>query len=1448
MKKHIFFFLLLSYCALQQSLGAGFRFIENKGQWRNDILFRADLGGGVLYVQPTGLTYVLYDNHLLHELRHGEKTGNSMPAHAIRITFANAQLPSGVERNNPTSEYYNYFLGNNPAYWQTDVKAWKQIVLRNIYPGIDFEFNAEDEQLKYNFIIHPGADASLIRLKYEGQNKLVLAQGELQVQNSIRPVVERKPFAYYASSAKKELPCHFMIEDNTVRFAMEQYRFKEKVVIDPEVVFGTFSGSQADNFGFSATYDNQGNTYSAGNVFDAGFPTTPGAFQITFQGGSGMGTDVAIQKYNPSGTGLIYATYLGGKQQDEQPHSLVVNSRNELIILGTTGSADFPVTSGSYDNSFNSSIDIFITVMSPAGNSLRGSTFLGDVGIDGLNGKTTSYTPANAPLAYNYGDNYRGEVIVDRNDNIYLFTSSRSPVLNLNTAAGNLNYSRKGIQYALLACFSPAVNSLLRARVIDGANTTNTHVAGYGLSFNANQTELYVCGGTNSADVLTNPATPFAGGMADGYVMRLNATTFNTLSSTFLGTPTYDQIYFVQVEESTGNVFVTGQTDNDNFVTTPGVYKNNRGRTFISVFNAGLNSVIRSTVIGNGNGPAELSPSAFLVDRCGNVSFSGWGGETNNRYNDATGYTFSLPRTANAAQQTTDGSDFYLAVISGTLDKLIYATYFGGNRSEEHVDGGTSRFDDKGIVYQSVCGGCRGFSDFPTTSGAWSRTNNSPNCNNATFKINLNNSLRAPVFLKDTFLSVYATDSLYYPFSIFDPDQDDSVFFSYSGKAFNADSTGGNPARIVGPLSGKKNLTAALVWPTKCVNGSGDTLDIQITIRDNACPDQKFAFGKIRVLIRPVPNVQPPELNCIKSLDSNTTQLVWSADQSVNQRFFREIVMNKVFPDESTEAPFHRMTQNRDDSLIDLNAPRHKLNDFCYYMYGVNICNKNSDTTRFSCTKLYPDTSAYNPFEMAMDTVLTAMATDSFYYDFTIRSKKPRKYNIKYEYSGEILAPANISIHAGKLEGSGGVDEAWGRISWKPICQDLKEDTFTIHLLVWDNACPVPNSRTNRIHIRVVPPPSPVPPSFACVKKLSDNSVRVRWEYDTADVFFAYHLLYRKSPGGDVRLLGKFAKGDKTEFIDNTAMGQNFNNYCYFARGYNICDVPGDTSEPTCTLLDPRFSPGPVTTSYVTVKDNREVEIRFQKTKDKLAEQYRLYKRLNDPDEPFLLHAVFDTTFSGVYEDTAVNVHRQSYCYKTTLFNECGLESKEAKEHCTILLKGESLPFVHELNWNGYTYWDMPAEHYRIRRADPFLKEEVIETISPVRLQVNDTSMYDDCGLYFYRVTAHESAKSVTTFESSSNTIELLQKPLLYVPTAFSPNGDGLNDLWLNVPSFVKTYNLKLFNRWGEMIFETNDRHFRWDGTFKTNRPHDDVFVYLITYSGWDNQMHVTSGDVTMIR
>ena len=179
---------------------------------------------------------------------------------------------------------------------------------------------------------------------------------------------------------------------------------------------------------------------------------------------------------------------------------------------------------------------------------------------------------------------------------------------------------------------------------------------------------------------------------------------------------------------------------------TPGVYNNPNSGQFISRMNYNLTTLGFSTVFGNGSGTPNISPSAFLVDECKNIYVSGWGGKIVPPVTSTTG----MPLTADAVQPTTDGHNFYLIVLSADASSLIYATYFGGASSWEHVDGGTSRFDKKGIIYQSVCAGCGGNDDFPVTPGSWPYTspiytplspgvpstgiNMNSNCNNGTFK------------------------------------------------------------------------------------------------------------------------------------------------------------------------------------------------------------------------------------------------------------------------------------------------------------------------------------------------------------------------------------------------------------------------------------------------------------------------------------------------------------------------------------------------------------------------------------------------------------------------------------------------------------------------------------------------------------------------------------------
>ncbi|MFM7725507.1 MAG: hypothetical protein ACKO7B_02300, partial [Flavobacteriales bacterium] len=182
-------------------------------------------------------------------------------------------------------------------------------------------------------------------------------------------------------------------------------------------------------------------------------------------------------------------------------------------------------------------------------------------------------------------------------------------------------------------------------------------------------------------------------------------------------------------------------------------YNNPNSGNFITKFSSNLNQIIWSTVIGTGNGRPNLSPTAFLVDYCNRVYISGWGvsaaaGNPLNPGNHLEAI-FNMPITNDAYDNLSTTGDFYMAVFDENMSAMEYATFFGGSTSQEHVDGGTSRFDRKGVIYQSVCAGCGGNDDFPVfPSNAWSSTNGS-SCNNGVFKFDFQQPITVAEFFND---------------------------------------------------------------------------------------------------------------------------------------------------------------------------------------------------------------------------------------------------------------------------------------------------------------------------------------------------------------------------------------------------------------------------------------------------------------------------------------------------------------------------------------------------------------------------------------------------------------------------------------------------------------------------------------------------------------------------
>lgn len=1151
--------------------------------------------------------------------------------HVYRMLFENSNPNPKMEASEAWPEYYNFFIGNNPNKWAGKVKAFSKFTYRELYPLIDLEVFSGNGGLKYNFIVKPGGNPHDIKIKYEGLDKTTIENGQLILQTSQGSLTESLPAVY--DQEFKPVVCAYNLKDNIVSFNLGSYRRNKKLIIDPVLVFSTYSGSFADNFGCTGTFDDLGNGYSGGTIFGMGFPASLGAFDFTFNGGSdedlgyGGSRDVGILKYNPTGKVLLFATYIGGAE-NEQPHSCMVNSKGELYVMGSTRSVNFPTSNNALDRTHNGDYDIFITQLSEDGSSMIASTFVGGTKKDGVYGDRTFDDVDDLEIFYNYADEFRGEIILDDSDQVYVSSTTESldfPVLDkVQSFAG---------KYDAVAFKLSSDLSTLKWSTTLGGNFTE---CGYGVATGKNN-DVFFTGGSRSnsfAFSFNGLNKNNLGGEADGFLVRLNRNTGSLINSTFVGTSNYDQCYFVQTDNS-GRPYVFGQTEGS-FPVKGAVYKNQDGGQFIARFFTDLSDIDISTTIGSGGNLPNISPSAFLVDRCERIFISGWGGRTNyhipkNHKNK--GLTTGLPITSDALQKTTDGSDFYVAVFTRNLGELLYGTFFGGQgvsgrKAEEHVDGGTSRFDKKGVIYQSVCAGCGVNGLFPTTPGAWSNTNNSDNCNNALFKIDFQNLNRRPK----------ATGAIY-----------------------------------------------------------------TVTATDNV----SFTF---------------------KSTDLD----FWDT-----------------------------LTMELSGSLIDFS-----------------------------------------------------------------------KYSAPYPAITKSVGKGTASLN----------------FSWDTKCQHPIEDTLYLYVKVKDNGCPSPDSTSAVIKVVIKNPPLTVPPAEMCVNFNDvDRTVKLDWKSFNTDRFFKKIILYRKNPDGSTTLVDSFKSNGAGTHTDKTPSDARLNNFCYYFVGENICGRLFTSPFKVCTKDE---SDLPIDSTYVvtaTVVSDKFTKVVWRESKENDFGSYTVFKADNDLKTVYKpvwrTESLSDTTYS----DYDVKVDDKSYCYKVTVSDKCGHVSPKSNPGCTILLGGNAEPFAFNLNWGDYKQWKDGVMQYELKRA--YDTQSLIHRamLSSTDFIYHDDKLNYDWGGYYYQIKGYENPGTHTA-TSQSNIIYLIQPPLLWVPTSFTCNEDNLNDQWGITPVFVKDYHLMVFNRWGQKVFETFNKKQQWNGVYNGHDSKENVFAWVVTFTGWDKKSYKNRGTVTVLK
>jgi gliding motility-associated-like protein len=817
----------------------------------------------VVYLRNNGIRINLTDPNdipKIHKSFHfkGIDTSFTIKHHVVDILFKNALEPSKIEFLQPAPYYNNYYYGNNPNQWKTNVYPSKTIKLSNVYQNIDFLiYTTTDGGIEFDWIVNPGGNHEDILLNFEGQTGLLLKNKSIVLQTSVGNFSIAAPKAFQTrklrSKKNKPVKCHYELTDkNEVKLRIPKTDENETLIIDPILVFSTYSGSTADNFGFTATYDTAGCLY-AGGIADAeslSYPVTTGAYQTVY-GGSlngaapvGLPCDITISKYSPDGSKLLFATYLGGSN-DEYPHSLSIDPQNNLLVFGTTLSSDFPIHPDSFvSNVYKGNFDIVVTKLNSAGNKMLAGTFLGGTSQDGFQINSGS---SKSGLLYNYADNYRGDITTDEEGNVYVATCSHSndfPITN-----GAFQNSISGRTDALVFSLTPLLSKIRWSSFFGGSQDD----AAYSCRFD-DSANLFIGGGTksNNFPLTANVAVQKTfGGVTDGFILKIQKNSGAYENGTYWGSSAYDQIYFIDLDRD-GKVYFTGQTEG--FIPrTPGVYGKDSTHQFLGRISNNLSTIEILTTFGNRqNGKPELSPAAFMVDDCYNIYFSGWGsiiGVGNN------GSTQGLEITSDAHQKNTDNNDFYLLALKKDAKNLIYASYFGGNQSEDHVDGGTSRFDKRGVIYQSVCSSCPnnppGLNDFPTTANAVFKNNVSVRCSNASFKLDfrLGYSIDATFYASPTTICLGKTNSF-------------SPRFTYNAnylwKFGDGDSSVVQSPKHLYKKIGKYKITLTII----------DT---------NSCNQKAVYSREISVIETPVPEVKTSKERCVAGITFEASGLKYDS-------------------------------------------------------------------------------------------------------------------------------------------------------------------------------------------------------------------------------------------------------------------------------------------------------------------------------------------------------------------------------------------------------------------------------------------------------------------------------------------------------------------------------------------------------------------------------------------
>jgi uncharacterized protein (TIGR03437 family) len=636
----------------------------------------------------------------------------STKTRTIRATVAGADARAEGQGQEPMSGRVNYFRGNDPKHWVTNVPTFGRVTFPEIYPGIDLSYHGSGGDVENDFIVNPGGDASRILIRFDGADDVRIENdGSLTIALDRRGLSWKKPVVYQTTATERRKPVEARYRKDSnglVGFEVGVYDLTQPLVIDPVITYATYFGTASADGAARVVADASGNAYIVGATDSPGFPITPGStYSVSVDGG--LQGDVTVAKLSADGKQMIFTTHIGGGNTNWGV-GIALDAAGDVYLTGLTASPDFPHTTDLTTDNILTNMNCFVTKLNPAANAIVYSTLIGGSNFDACH-----------------------SVGVDSAGNAYVVgvtASTDFPTVNpfQSSLQGSSVYSYNAD--AFVAKLNPTGTKLLYSTYLGGLNADVATSVAVDAAGNA-----YVTGYTQSPNFPVTqgafqPAFGGAGGQfdstyssGDAFVVKMSPTG-TMVYSTYLGGNQDDAGWGIAIDAQ-GNAYIGGSTMSKNFPTlnafqatfgglggetnpTPFSVPLNSGDGFITELNPTGTALVFSSYLG---GSLDDQVIGIALDTAGNI----W----------VTGHTLSqnFPVTPDGTQQTNAGDngsgnlnvllgDAFLTGI-GPSHTIIFSTFLGGSSAD--WAGGVA-VDGQGGV---IIAGSTSSTNFPATQGAY---------------------------------------------------------------------------------------------------------------------------------------------------------------------------------------------------------------------------------------------------------------------------------------------------------------------------------------------------------------------------------------------------------------------------------------------------------------------------------------------------------------------------------------------------------------------------------------------------------------------------------------------------------------------------------------------------------------------------------------------------------